>query len=167
MKKEKLMGRAEGTAGTKRSGGERSEPQRSAVPAVSARPPETLTEVRERTVRRRFSAAYKLRILAEADRLEGTGEIGALLRREGLYSSHLTNWRKEREAGALAALEPKKRGPRKDEPNPLAPEVDRLAQENARLAKKLKKAEAIIEFQKKVAALLEMDEAPPSNGSAS
>jgi transposase len=106
------------------------------------------TEVSPKVQRRRFTAEYKRRILAEADAC-GYGEIGALLRREGLYHSNLASWRRERDAGTLTN---KKRGPR---PNPEAAEMKRLAQENARLKRKLVDAEAIIEAQKKLAALLE------------
>ncbi len=106
------------------------------------------TEVRPRTTRRRFSAAYKRKIVEEAAQ-SGHGEIGALLRREGLYSSYLTKWRAEYEAGPLNN---KARGPRA---NPNAAEVKRLERENARLQRKLEQAEAIIEAQKKLARLLE------------
>jgi len=106
------------------------------------------TEVRPRTTRRRFTAAYKRKIVEEAAQCEH-GEIGALLRREGLYSSYLTKWRVEYEAGSLSN---KARGPRA---NPNAAEVKRLERENARLKRKLEQAEAIIEAQKKLARLLE------------
>jgi len=105
-------------------------------------------EVRLSAQRRRFTAEYKRHILAEADAC-GYGEIGALLRREGLYHSNLATWRRERDAGTLTN---KKRGPR---PNPEAAEMKRLAQENARLKRKLEQAAAIIEAQKKLAALLD------------
>lgn len=107
------------------------------------------TEVVAKAVRRRFSAEYKLRILEEAEACS-SGEIGALLRREGLYSSHLTTWRRQREAGQLAGLTPKKRGPK---PNPEAEELKRLRKENERLQVRLQQAEAIIEAQKKLAQL--------------
>ncbi|MBF8285809.1 MAG: hypothetical protein HW378_4724 [Anaerolineales bacterium] len=99
--------------------------------------------------RRRFTAKYKLRILREAEQC-GPGEVGALLRREGLYSSHLTTWRRQQEAGQLAGLTPKKRGPKVD---PQADELARLKRENARLQVKLEHAEAIISAQKKLAEL--------------
>jgi len=98
--------------------------------------------------RRRFSVVYKRRILTEADRCQ-YGELGALLRREGLYSSNLATWRRERDAGTLAE---KKRGPKS---HPEADELRRLQQENARLKRKLDQAEAIIEAQKKLAQLLD------------
>jgi transposase-like protein len=128
------------------------------IASVSA-PAGAETEVVARAVRRRFSAEYKLRILQEADGCS-SGEIGALLRREGLYSSHLTTWRRQRAAGQLAALAPKPRGPR---PNPEAEELRRLRKENERLQRRLQQAEAIIEAQKKLSQVLglnPMDEDP-------
>ena len=109
--------------------------------------------------RRRFTAEYKLRIVREAERCTTPGSIGALLRREGLYSSHLATWREQQAAG----LEPQRRG-RKPTANPLSARVVQLERENARLQAKLEKAEIIIDVQKKVAALFA---AEPSNGSAS
>jgi transposase-like protein len=106
------------------------------------------TEVRPRATRRRFTAAYKRQIVEEAAQCKH-GEIGALLRREGLYSSYLSKWRAEYEAGTLSD---KSRGPRA---NPNAAEVKRLERENARLQRKLAQAEAIIDAQKKLARLLE------------
>jgi transposase len=106
-----------------------------------------------RAVRRRFSAEYKLRILQEADGCSN-GEIGALLRREGLYSSHLTTWRRKREAGQLMELGPKKRGPK---PDPQAEEMKRLRHENERLQVRLRQAEAIIDAQKKIAQLFSLN----------
>ena len=110
----------------------------------------------DKPVRRRFTAAYKLAIVQEADRSAEYGQIGALLRREGLYHSHLDKWRKLRNAGALDALKPRQRGPKTCAPHPLSRENEALRRENARLQKKLKKAELVIDFQKKVAALLEL-----------
>jgi len=107
------------------------------------------TEVTAKAVRRRYSAEYKLRILEEAESC-ASGEIGALLRREGLYSSHLTTWHRQRAAGQLAGLAPKKRGPK---PDPQAEELKRLRRENERLQVRLQQAEAIIEAQKKLAQL--------------
>ena len=113
------------------------------------------TEVTPRATRRTFSAAYKRRILAEADACPG-GQIGALLRREGLYYSHLSKWRAESEAGTLRD---KPRGP---QANPNRAQVERLARENAALKRKLGQAEAIIEAQKKLALILDSlkDEQP-------
>jgi transposase-like protein len=110
--------------------------------------------VPERAARRRFTAEYKLRVLREADTDAGAGEIGALLRREGLYSSHLTTWRRQREQGALAALTPKKRGRSAAPVSPLARRVAELEREKARLERRLKQAETIIEVQKKVSEIL-------------
>jgi len=109
-------------------------------------------EVVAKAQRRKFTAAYKLAVVEEADRATGPGEIGALLRREGLYSSHLVEWRRLRAAGALSALS-KKRG-RKLTRNPLAEENQKLKTQVARLEKKLQQAEIIIDVQKKVSALL-------------
>jgi len=108
-------------------------------------------EVPERAKRRRFSAEYKLRIVQEADRCSSSGELGALLRREGLYSSHLSVWRRQRETGALAALS-KKRG-RKPGQTPEQAEIARLRAQVARLEKRLAQTEKIVEVQKKLAAL--------------
>jgi len=107
-----------------------------------------------RAKRRTFSATEKLRILREAERCP-PGELGALLRREGIYSSHLTNWRRERERGQLAALTPRKRGPKVDE---LAQQLAELERENARLTTKLGKAELIIDAQKKLLQVLGLPE---------
>ncbi len=107
-------------------------------------------EVPERAKRRRFTAEYKLRIVQEADRCS-TGEVGALLRREGLYSSHLTTWRRQRDGGALAAFG-KKRG-RKARRSPEQEEIERLQRENGRLRHRVEQTEAIVAAQKKVAAL--------------
>ena len=104
-------------------------------------------EVPARHVRRRFTTAYKLEILRKADACQRPGELGALLRREGLYSSHLVTWRRQRAHG----LTPKRRGRKKVV---VDPRVKKLEQENRRLTSRLEKAEAIIAFQKKVAELL-------------
>jgi transposase len=117
--------------------------------------PERATSL-DRPKRRRFTAEYKLRIVREADAAVASGvegAVGALLRREGLYSSHLTEWRHLRDAGELAGLAPKKRG-RKSHKNPLADELAKLQRENARLQRELHKANTVIDVQKKVAALL-------------
>jgi transposase len=111
------------------------------------------SEVVGRPVRRRFSAEYKRSILDQADGAQDSGSIGALLRREGLYSSHLGTWRRQRKQGELDALTPKKRGP-KVVINPLVKKNREQEAVIARLTKKLKNAELIIEVQKKVAALL-------------
>lgn len=106
----------------------------------------TETEVPERATRRRFSKEFKLRVLEEADRCSKPGEMGALLRREALYSSHITTWRQQRLAGTLKALG-RKRGPKpKDRAEQVA--VAKLRRENERLRERLRKAEKIIEVQK-------------------
>lgn len=109
-------------------------------------------EVLPRANRRQFSAAYKLRIVEEADRCTEHGQIGALLRREGLYSSQLASWRGQRSKGQLAALSPQARG-RKGQ-HPSAMEVARLQRENERLRVRLEQAELIIDVQKKLSQLL-------------
>lgn len=118
-------------------------------------------EVTPKAKRRRFSAEYKLRILREADACSQPGEIGALMRREGLYSSLLSDWRRQREAGSLEGLRSKKRG-RKARPEKKR--IAKLERENARLRHRLEQAEAIIEVQKKLARMLE--DLPPDGESA-
>ena len=108
-------------------------------------------EVVSKAERRHFTAEYKLGILAEADACTKPGQIGALLRREGLYRSHLDKWRNQRREGTLQALSPQKRGRK---PDPQAAEIVRLRRENERLQKRLQSAETIIEFQKKLALML-------------
>lgn len=117
-------------------------------------PPVPDPEVRERAARRRFTAEYKGRVLRQADACAGTGELGALLRREGLYSSHLTTWRRQREQGVQAALSPQKRGRPAVPPSPLARQMAELQRENAQLTQRLKQAETIIAVQKKVSEIL-------------
>jgi transposase len=109
-------------------------------------------EVRAVAKRRQFSAAYKLAVLEEADRLSEPGAIGALLRREGLYSSHLSTWRREREAGALEALS-RRRG-RKAKLSAEQRKLAALEARNARLERELEQARTIIEVQKKLCTLL-------------
>ncbi len=125
------------------------------------RPPRSASdpdpEVPAKARRRTFTAKYKLEILAEADGCSEPGEIGKLLRREGLYSSHLSKWRDQREAGALAASTPKKRGRKPRTDDPQAPRVSELERQNARLRRKLEQAETIIEVQKKLSQMLESD----------
>lgn len=113
--------------------------------------PEVLPRT-EKAKRRTFTAAYKQWVLEEAEKCrEQPGGIGRLLRREGLYSSHLTTWRQQQEAGQLAGLAPRKRGPKS---NPEAEEMSRLRRENVRLSRQLEKAELIIEAQKKLSEIL-------------
>jgi transposase len=111
-------------------------------------------EVLAKATRRRFSAEYKLRILREAEACTRPGELGALLRREGLYSSNLTTWRAQRERGELLGLTPKRRGPAPKAKNPLATKVAALEREVARQTARAERAEALVELQKKVAELL-------------
>jgi len=111
-------------------------------------------EVMPKASRRTFCAAEKLRILNEADACTQPGQIGALLRREGLHSSHLVKWRRLRAAGQLQALAPQPRGPKVAPADPVAEELARLRNENARLQARLAQAELVIDVQKKVAQLL-------------
>ena len=117
-------------------------------------------EVPEKAKRRRFSAEYKLAILREADRCTEPGQIGALLRRERLYSSHLVDWRRQRDAGALKALA-RTRGPKPADPTRV--EIERLRRENQRLARKLTQAERIIDIQGKLSELLGIPLDPASD----
>ena len=110
-------------------------------------------EVVAKPTRRRYTAEYKLRILREADACSRPGEIGALIRREGLYSSNLTQWRKQREKGELAGLS-RRRGPSPKANNPLIDKVRVLEQENARLKRRAERAEGLVELQKKVSEIL-------------
>ena len=107
-------------------------------------------EVPEKTVRRKFTAAYKLRILKEADSCMEPGQLGALLRREGLYSSNITSWRRQVNQGLI----PKKRGPATQKIDPYIRRNAELERENEKLTHKLRRAELIIDVQKKVAELL-------------
>ena len=111
-------------------------------------------EVAAKPKRRQFTAEYRLRILEEADRCTKPGEVGQLLRREGLYSSHLTAWRKARRSGALRGLASKKRGAKPKPRNPLEPKVRQLEAKVERLEKELHKAHTILDVQEKVAGLL-------------
>jgi transposase-like protein len=159
------------SAAPERKEGERSEPNWSEGAAASATGGPPLAglaqmsgpEVVERPARRRFTAEYKRAILKEADRCSA-GEIGALLRREGLYSSHLTGWRRQRDLGELEALSPKKRGRKAKPISPLAKENERLRREVKALGRRLAQAELIIDVQKKIAGLLGIPLNPPENG---
>ena len=118
-------------------------------PTIVAGPDAASPELLPGPVRRTFTAKDKLRILGEVDRAAGTpGTIGAILRREGLYSSALTDWRRQRDAGAYHGLSPVKRGPKLAEPNPLAAEHAQLLRDNKRLTLRLERAEAVIAIQK-------------------
>jgi transposase-like protein len=153
----KLESRQAELADPQRREGDRSEPDRSGGSANSggAAPsaPIPEPEVAAKPKRRQFTAEYKRSILDEAEACRDQGAIGALLRREGLYSSHLTKWRRQRQQAEREALTPKKRG-RKAHANPLADENRRLLAESARLSRRLEQAELIIDVQKKVSALL-------------
>ena len=122
------------------------------VPAPAGGAPEV--EVVAKAERRRFTAEYKRRIVREADRCTKPGEIGALLRREALYSSHLVTWRAARDRGELEGLSPKKRGPQVTPPDPRDKRIGEQEREIARWQKRAERAEAFVEVQKKVAALL-------------
>ncbi len=117
--------------------------------------------------RRKFTANYKLRILQEAENCTAPGEVGVLLRREGLYSSNLTAWRKQKEQGILQGVTPKKRGRKTKEKNPLAQRVAELERANRKLQSKLKKAEIIIDVQKKISQILQTDDPDETEGSES
>jgi transposase len=123
-------------------------------PTVVAVPASVSPELSDRPRRRTFTARDKLRILAATDHAAETGGIGAILRREGIYSSTLCDWRRQRDAGTFGALTPVKRGPKTAEPNPLAAENASLRKNNDHLARCLARAEAIIAVQKKLADLL-------------
>ena len=141
-----------------------SEGARRATGDSGARRPEGAPdpEVTERAKRRRFTAEYKLRILREADACKGDGDLGALLRREGLYSSHLTTWRRQRDEIAKAGLKARKRGPKS---KAVDPRVKQLERENDRLKQRLEQAETIIAFQKKLSKLLGIPlKSPDSDG---
>lgn len=157
---EHAVGRA-GPVGPERREGERSEPDRSGGPTgpeapvgvVPTRPAAAPDPEVARPARRTFTAEYKRRILEEADDC-AAGGLGALLRREGLYWSHLTTWRAQRATGTLAGLAPKKRGRKPGPRNPLAGEVARLQRELHRALARAERAEGLVELQKKVAELL-------------
>jgi transposase-like protein len=111
-------------------------------------------EVNGKPRRRTFTAQFKVKILKETQACRKPGDVGALLRREGLYSSHLTHWRREYEQGVLKGLGPKKRGRKPLGRSPLVSQVAKLQKENEKLQKRLRQAEAIIEIQKKACELL-------------
>lgn len=112
------------------------------------------TEVSEKARRRRFSAEFKERILREAAACKAPGEIGALLRREGLYSSHLTVWRQQAERGQRAGLTPRKRGPQPRVVDERDRRIAELERQNAKLGRRAERAEALVELQKKVSQIL-------------
>jgi len=152
-----------------RSPGERGEPEPSAATTgngtggqglvgPSSMPPDP--EVSEKPRRRQYPAEYKLSILKEADACTEPGDVGALLRREGLYSSLLSTWRRQREDGSLRALSPSKRGRKVRPSNPLSHRVEELERENRKLAGRLKQAQTVIEVQKKLSEILAL---PPTD----
>ena len=119
-------------------------------------------EVLPKAKRRNYTASYKLWVLEEADKCrQQPGQIGALLRREGLYSSHLTTWQRQREAGQIAGLKPRKRGRKLDEERA---EINQLRHENKRITRQLEQAELIIEAQKKLSEILGITLAQPKDG---
>ena len=120
-------------------------------------------EVLAKAARRRFTAEYKRQILKEADGCSKPGEIGALLRREGLYSSHLSAWRAARERGELAGLAPRRRGPKAKQVDARDRRIRALERENRRLAARAERAEALVEVQKKLSVLLGI-ELPENDG---
>lgn len=124
------------------------------------------TEVRPKASRRRFTAEYKRAILVEADACRKPGEVGALLRREGLYSSHLRTWREQRSRGELAGLAPKKRGPKPAARHPASKRVQELERECAKLRKRAERAEALVEVQKKLSELWGMTLPMPDDDEA-
>jgi transposase len=135
------------------------DPSKSGPVAAGAPDP----EVQGKAVRRQHSAKYKLRILDKVDGCKEPGEIGKILRREGLYSSYLTTWRRQRDEGTLKGLKPKKRGRKTREKNPLEAELKKVRRENVRLQRKLEQAETIIDIQKKVSTLLGIPLETPKN----
>lgn len=147
---------SERSEGARSGGGSTAE--RQADPRLEVPDP----QVPERARRRRFTAEFKLQVLREADHCTEPGEIGALLRRHGLYSSLLTTWRRERDEGALRQLG-RKRG-RKSTRNPLADRVAELERENRKLQNRLRQAETIIDVQKKVAEILGIPLKSPESG---
>jgi len=133
-------------------------------PTVVAAPASASSELSARPRRRTFTARDKLRILADTDRAAETGGVGAVLRREGVYSSTLCDWRRQRDAGAFGVLTPVRRGPKTTQPNPLVAEVALLQRNVAHLTRCLARAEAIIAVQKKLADLLGVPMAPNGDG---
>lgn len=158
--------------GAERSAGDRREPERSSAPTTAAPPspptgpvapppdPEVPTD---RPRRRTFTAEYKKRILEEADACSALGAVGVLLRREGLFSSHLTEWRRLRERATVAGLAPRKRGRKQKVVDAMATRVAELERDKLRLEQRLRTAEIIIDVQKKVSLLLGVPLSDPKN----
>jgi transposase len=118
------------------------------------------SEVLEKPVRRQFTAAYKLEMVEAAERCTELGQIGALLRREGLYSSQLSTWRNQRQQGQLQALNDNKRGRKATIPHPVQQELEQLRRENQHLRHKMQQAELIIDIQKKASQLMGISLSP-------
>ncbi len=158
MEKKKPMLISEPSSLEKMEVGRRPESIFSRTPEEPLKPLRSIPEpeVLEKANRRKYPGEYKLRVLKEAETCTLPGQLGALLRREGLYSSHLTTWRRQKEQGILDALSPKRRGPKTFKRNPLALKVAQLDQENQRLKWKLQQAETIIEVQKKISEILQI-----------
>lgn len=123
------------------------------------------TEVPEKARRRRFDQAYRLRIVEEADRCSELGQIGELLRREGLYSSQLATWRRQRSEGSLSESNSRKRGRKPKKPDSTQVELEQLRREKKALEERLRQAEVIIEVQKKVSDLLGIPSRPTNDNS--
>ena len=136
------------------------------VPRGTSRNTRPDPEVPARAKRRRFTAQYKLRILEEADAGRAPGEVGALLRREGLYSSQLTLWRRARREGSLKALSKPRGGPKGRRRDQVAVENEQLRKENARLRRRLEQAQTILEIQKKASEILGIPLNPPGDDDA-
>jgi transposase len=142
----------EGTEGARRASG---------VPSSSARRTPPDPAVPEKAKRRKFTAEYKVRILRQVDRCKAPGEIGAILRREGLYSSLLTEWRRQRDRVAKASLAATKRGPKA---RAVDPRVKQLERENAKLRRRNQRLEALVDIQKKASELLGIPLSPLDDG---
>jgi transposase len=161
----------EPAVGSERSVGDRREPQRSSPPTAAAPPPPTAPAApapdpevpADRPRRRTFTAEYKKRLIEEADACSASGAIGALLRREGLFSSHLTEWRRQREEATVAGLAPKKRGRKQKVVDAMATRVAELERDKQQLEQRLRRAETIIDVQKKVSQLLGVPLSDPEN----
>lgn len=144
-----INSKAEETEGTRRATGVSSATAEEEKSAQSPPNPEVLPKPK----RQRFTAAYKLRILQETESCTESGQVGQILRREGLYASHLTKWRQQRQEGALKSLSSNKRGRKPKTETLMANKIDELEKENEELRKKLKQAESVIGVQKKISEL--------------
>jgi transposase-like protein len=147
----KRRGSEDPTEAPARSAGGTSGPDGGSVDAAASAPD---PEVSEKPTRRRYPAEYKLRILKELDACTEPGEVGAFLRREGLYSSLVSTWRRQRDEGSLKALAASKRGRKPKPSNPLSRRVEDLEREKKKLERRLKQAQTVIEVQKKLSEIL-------------